>query len=450
MPAASCASYPLRTQQAFEAFRAGRFDEASAEFAEAAAEESEFLAGAEAGMVELTAGEWERARERFDAAAGAVRALEERALVSASGTAESLGSWLLNDTVRSYEGEGYERVYLHGALALCHLGLGNASGALVEAKRANQLLEREEELYEKKYRAGGFGHLLSALAYELSDQAGEARIDYERMVEKDVGTELAGQALVRLARAGGRPELEQWIARFGDVPRPPEDSATIVLLAGVGLGPFKEEFALTWPTGDGVLTFAVPTQVVRWQPVSSLQIDAIDEQGGATSARTVLVESVSTVARENLEDRIHWMAAKSVLRGVLKRELTQALVSSNDGNEGGAALAFLAGTLFQVATERADLRCWLTLPDSWQSARLFVPAGRTRLRVGAHGGSSVDLGEIELAPGEWVFVFARSLDTQLYAHRIGGRDVALQAERTLQNLLEHSAGGTGSAETYHP
>ncbi|TAJ16567.1 MAG: hypothetical protein EPO68_10910 [Planctomycetota bacterium] len=455
---ASCASYTQRTSRAFADFQGGRFDAAAKGFADRDNTDSKFLSGAEAGTVELTAGNWERAREQFDRAAAAVRDVEERALVSASGTAESLGSWMLNDTVQAYEGEGYERVYLHGALALCYLGLGDAAGALVEAKRANKLLEREEALYEKQYQAGGFGHLLSALGYELSGQMDDARIDYERMVEKGVGTELAGKALVRITRAGARDELAQWIERFGDVQPPPRDAATIVLVAGVGLGPYKQESSLVWPTSDGVLTYAAPTHVERPQPVAYLQLDATDASGATTSARSVLVEHVASVARENLDDRIKWMAAKSVLRGVLKRELTQAIVKANDGSDSSAGIAFLAGTLFQIATERADLRCWSTLPDSWQAARLFVPPGVQRLRLSALGGEASDLGEVELRAGEWVFIVARTIDSRLYAHRIGGRAIAEPvapssgeaAARTLELLNAHSAGGTGSPETSNP
>lgn len=455
---ASCASYTLRTERAFADFRGGRFDAAAQVYADRANTDSTFLSGAEAGTVELTAGNWQRAREQFDRAAAAVRDVEERALVSASGTAESLGSWLLNDTVKTYEGEGYERVYLHAALALCYLGMGDASGALVEAKRANKLLETEEALYEKQYRAGGFGHLLSALGYELSGQLDDARIDYERMVAKDVGTELAGKALVRITRAEGRDELAQWIERFGDVNPPPRDAATIVLVAGVGLGPFKQEASLTLPTGDGVLTFAAPVHAERPQPVASLQLDATDSAGAKTSARSVLVEHVSSVARENLDDRIKWMAAKSVLRGVLKRELTQAIVGANDGSDSSKAIAFLAGTIFQIATERADVRCWTTLPDSWQAARLFVAPGVHELELSALGGESTRLGAIELRAGEWVFVVARTIDNQLYAHRIGGRAViepvtpasGEEAARTLKRLHAHSAGGTGSPEHNNP
>ena len=70
----------------------------------------------------------------------------------------------------------------------------------------------EAKLYEKEYLAGGFGHFLSAVAYELRGENDQAYIDYVRMHEKGVGGELVRSALVRLARRLGRTnDLDQRI-----------------------------------------------------------------------------------------------------------------------------------------------------------------------------------------------------------------------------------------------
>ncbi len=73
-----------------------------------------------------------------------------------------------------------------------------------------------------------------------------------------------------------------------------------------------------------------------------------------------------------------------------------------------------------MITERADLRCWMTLPDSWQASRLFLPAGAWPLSVRA-GALTQPLGRFELAPGETMFVFVRTLGSQIHAYHVGGR-----------------------------
>ena len=409
---AGCASYPERTQEAFRAFQGGHFDQASASYADVELTGSEFLSGAEAGTAALAAGDWPAALEHLHRAAGAVDELEGRALVSASSLGEGLASWALNDTSLPYRGEGFERVYVHCGLAMGYLAQGLLDDVWVEVRLANRLLEAEEELYDVEYQAGGLGHFLSATAYEILGRLDEAYIDYRRMEEKGVGTQIAGRALVRIAtEMGWEDDVARWSEAYGPVADPPEDAASIVVVGGVGTGPFKIEGSLFVPTEDGAIPFAVPAYERRYQAVSGLRLVL----GSGESVRTDVLERVSDVAEQNLADRLAWMAAKSVARGLAKRELTKALEDNWD------LAGRVAGDLYAIISERADLRAWQTLPDSWQACRMFVPPGAHALRLEAVGGQGHDLGVFELDPGETMVILARSVEDRLYAHAIGGQ-----------------------------
>jgi hypothetical protein len=408
--AAGCATYPDRTHDAYFAFQGGHLKSAVDAYGDASVTGSDFLSGAESGTVALAAGDWSGAERGFARAVEVVEAMERRALVTVGDTAEHLAAWAVNDTVLEYYGEGFERVYLHAGLAMAYLALGRLEDVWVEARLANRLLEREEELYERSYQAGGLGHFLSALAYEIWGEPDEAYIDYRRMEEKGVGLELAGRALVRIAtELGYEDELPRLLEAYGpDYPRPP-DSATIVVLAGVGLGPVKAEARLDVPTPDGVFSWAVPDYVELPQPVQALELRV-----GSSSMRTAVLEDVSEVASANLGDRLAWMAAKSAARGALKLGLAGALA-----DDAGAVV----GSVYALVTERADLRAWQSLPDTWQAGRVFVPPGVHRLQLSAVGGFSLELGTFELVPGETMIVLARTVDTMLYAYPVGGLEV---------------------------
>ena len=407
-----CASYSSRTELALEGFRRGDLELAASDYQDESLTGSAFLSGAEAGTVLFADGRFDEALSSFEEAEAAVKDIEDRALVSASDLGEGLASWALNDTAQAYEGEGFERVYLHVFLGLCYLAAGQLEDVFVEVRRANELLETEEELYGKDYGAGGLGHFLSAVAYEVRGDFDEAFIDYRRMAEKKVGLEIAGPALVRLAKRLKRDDvLADLTARFGDITPPPADAASIVIIAGVGLGPYKEERSIAIETFDGLLKVAAPVFERRGQPVGNLRL-VVDD--GVGSIRTAVVEEVHRVAEENLDDRIFKIATKSVARTVAKRELTKKL------EEDHGLLGRIAGDLFSAATERADLRFWQTLPDTWQAARLFVAPGQHGLVLEAGPAGSVDFGRFELKPGETMFILARTVDYQLYAHAIGG------------------------------
>lgn len=416
--ACSCATYTQRTAGAVADFQNGHLAAAEATFADPKTTGSDLLGPLEAGMVALTAGQWASARTHFEAAALVVREIEDRALISATETAEGLASLAVSEGVKAYHGEGYERVLIHVCLALTYFAEGKLEDVWVEARRANQLLESEETLYEKQYQAGGMGHFLSAVAYEMVGEPGDAYIDYKRMHEKGVGTELAGRALVRLAqRLGRNDELPAWTEHYGPDIERPADAASVVLLAGVGLGPFKEETRLTLPLPGGTVQWAVPTLIRRPQVVRGL---ALVHAGSGTRVESSLVEDLGQVAQQNLDDRIGWLATKSAVRAGLKYAATDYLSDEH------GAVGWILGSVFTMATERADLRCWITLPDSWHGARLFVAPGEHEFSLESTGGESVALGRYELEPGETLVVLARTVEHHLYAYPIGGRRLDLE------------------------
>lgn len=415
----SCATYTQKTMQPLQQFERGDFEGAASVFSDSDVVGSPFLRGAEAGMVALAAGQWERAQQHLDSAADAVRELEERALLGPEELGEGMAALLVNESTAAYRGEGFERVQLHAALAMTYLARGNLDGVYVEARRANRLLENEEELYEKKYAAGGLGHFVSATTYELQGRYDEAFIDYRRMDEKGVGQEIAGKAMLRIAaRLRYDDHLPDLRERFGEPVEVPPDAASVVVLAGVGLGPFKVEETASFPTPSGLVQLSVPAFVSRPQPVAALELRVDD----GAPLRTSVIESVSTVARENLRDRMAWLAVRTTLRAAGKLIATDALTDHlrRDHGEGAAALGWLAGSIFTAATERADTRAWVTLPDTWQAARLFVAPGEHELLLEAVGGETVRLGRFRVESGETLIVLARTLGTRLYPHAIGG------------------------------
>jgi hypothetical protein len=412
---AGCTTYPHRTEAAFHAFQSGQLASAQEAYAKPETTGSEFLTATESGTVALANGDWDAAKSWFTKATEITKDFEDEALVNPVSAGETILSWTINEGMVRYQGEGYERVMIHASLAMAYLAKGDLSGAQVEVRRANALLESEEKLYEKSYVAGGLGHLISAVSYELEGKLSDAYIDYERMIDKDVGGAIAGKAIVRLSRTMKRTDdAENWEKRFGADEERPANAASVVVIAGVGVGPYKREITLPIPTGEGVLQWSVPESVRRAQPVTNLSFHIT---GGNRSVQTSVVEDVAAVAAENLKDRILWLSAKSAVRAFLKFELTKHLEDDTGG------IGQLIGVLFTVITEHADLRAWQTLPDTWQAARIFLEPGRHEMQLCAEGGESKSLGTFELQAGETMFVFARTIETRLFAYPVGGRRV---------------------------
>ena len=241
----------------------------------------------------------------------------------------------------------------------------------------------------------------------------EAYIDLQVLYDKGLGQELVGPSLVRLSKQLYREDDHaRFVAEFGEVEEVPRDAAKIVLLAGVGMGPSKVETRLDVPTSNGVFSWAVPSFTSTASYVDRLEVRAND-----LFASSVVIENVAQVAEKNLSDRMAYLSVRSAVRGVLKQKLAREL--RKEHGEG----AYVVAQLFAMATERADLRSWLTLPNTWQAARLYPRPGEVRLEIHASGGESHFLGIYDMDPGETIYLLVRTIGPRVFTQVLGGRRV---------------------------
>ena len=420
-----CRTYTERTSRAKALFESGRFEAAANLFEDTDYTGSTFLSGAEGGLAALMGGDLERAIDLLTRAAAFAEDVEDQSIADPTALAQTLTSWALSETAIDYKGEGYERVMVHACLGLSYLAQGSIDGLLVEVRRANALLSAEEKLYDTEYAAGGFGHFLSALGYELRGQYDEAYIDYYKLYEKGMALPLVQPAMIRSAKKARRLEdASNWIQQFGDVDPVPEDAAQVILIAGVGRGAEKVESRIDVPTSNGVFSWAVPHFAVPPQQIAELELQTADLR-----ARSVILEDVASVAEKNLSDRLAMLSVKSAVRGALKKELAREMRKQH--GEGAFAIA----QIFAIATERADLRSWTTLPATWQAARTYPRPGLVDIQLHALGGESIYLGTYDMEPGETIFLLARTVGPRVFAQVIGGHRVdsepAMAANPTL-------------------
>ena len=102
----ACATYTERTERALRDFQGGQFDPALRAYADPETTGSAFLAGAEAGTVALTAGDWQSALEHYHLAAAVVEDYWKLLMgEKASGEAEFVDLWRKLKTDDAYHVE---------------------------------------------------------------------------------------------------------------------------------------------------------------------------------------------------------------------------------------------------------------------------------------------------------------------------------------------------------
>ena len=336
-------------------------------------------------------------------------------------------SMLLNDNVLPYDGEDFEKVLINVFLALNYAEQGEADEALVEARKVDLKLREYAKQYEGKnrYQEDAFIRYVMGVLYESQGEINDAFISYRQSYEaykvyaREYGTPAPSfllDDLVRTATLMGFTEEADAYRTLGGTPysRPAKSGGSIVVVAYAGRGPVKQEERprVSIPDDKGVVhTFqvALPKFVPRHQPGRRYELSVLGpDSTSPLRAITETAENVTAIAAKTLEDRMALVYLKSGGRALLKflaAEKAKSELSKNSDDKLRNFLGSLAVDLAVGATERADLRCWRTLPAEFQITRLHLPPGEYTVRVASTDARYVLPGEkVRVAPGRTTFV----------------------------------------------
>lgn len=155
-----------------------------------------------------------------------------------------------------------------------------------------------------------------------------------------------------------------------------------------------------WQSGrklDYWLTVAMPDQVVVTPSVSTIKV---------ADRYSSVVENIAVKSVKAFDDGMTKTAVRAAGRALVKAKMHSEVKES-----GGEVAGFLMN-VFNVATERADTRSWLTLPYSISMLRLDLEPGIHTLEVklldvdGRVVGTQ-SISDINVEPGKWSFISRR-------------------------------------------
>jgi len=128
--------------------------------------------------------------------------------------------------------------------------------------------------------------------------------------------------------------------------------------------------------------------------------------GGTSLGQTVPICNVGALAARALEERMPGILTRQVARAVAKGAVAAAADNSGDG------FSSLAVLLYNIISEQADLRSWLTLPAHIQILNAWVEPGTPTVSLG--GGLWSE--EVTLNAGKTTFVYVSKIDLAVYSH----------------------------------
>jgi len=312
------------------------------------------------------------------------------------------GSILLNEGLVQYKGDDYEKVMVNAQIAINYLMLGDIDEALVEARRLNQKLYKYKYEAKKNYEQNPFAFYLSAMMWEAEKNADSAYIDYNNTFKVNPALPYLQEDLIRAAKNAQRPEeLAKWQKQFPDVKAKPEwkdkNFGEVVLIYQQGWGPRK------YPHPDF-------SSIPKLFPTTSFTKKAkliVSNGKKEWDEPSQIVLSVQDVAIKTLDDQYAPLIAKRVAGIAAKAVVADQIRQKNQ------LLGDLAW-IGMLAADRADLRQWSLLPESFQVAKLFLPVGEYKIKAvglsidNAPTGEEMDFGTIKVQPRKKTFLAWRS------------------------------------------
>jgi uncharacterized protein len=395
--------YPDSARSGVRAFEQGRFPAAAKQFEriEKADDDDAFLAYAEAGMAWHVAGEPQKSIETWHLAEKSLEEFTDRPTISGRSIVESIGSVLVNEKSLPYDGEDFEIALLHGFLAWDYLRMGNLNDAMVEVLRSYQIQNDAEERYAKEYGMNRFSRFVAAVTQEVDANFDEAEIDLNQLNEEVPGHPAIEMSLLRVQRLQGEgAKAERGLAQ-------------LVVIHESGRMPNKVSSEFRYSTKRSAGRVSLPKFGMPRSARNGLLVSLNNESIG----RTVVLEDVLDVARTNLDDRMAWVMTRSIGRAAAKTILIDQ-VAKKVTKKNGEGLGFLVsafGSLLQFATEKADLRSWITLPQTIEVFRASVEPGDHELAVQLPGQGILTLGIHSFRPGRPVLVTVRSFGGRAFA-----------------------------------
>lgn len=301
---------------------------------------------------------------------------------------ESFAAMMLDDRSLDYEGADYEHVLVRALLACSDL-MGDGKDALAYSL---QVLERQQQIMDAfedqngrrpkaDYKLVAFGSYLRAIILDENPRDRSAAVrEFRKVVEMEPGFRQGREDLRRAERG--------WHSHKGN--------GIVHVLALVGRGPFRVEVwekasadaiaiaQIIWnhnrnrgPTIINLQPIPIPALAFHGDNPDAVHV-GVDGQDAASTATVTNVDEIAAAEFKAMRD---YIMARAVLRRMLKvviveagKEVVEESGEDRHDKEGWKLLIDFLGLVW-TASERADLRCWSLLPQTFQVARLELPAG---------------------------------------------------------------------------
>lgn len=443
---AGCSNRELLKAQ--EAYRQGNLVEANEQIASYIDGSGDgvdrVIAHLEWGNIARAGNDFETSNYAFQLADEAIDQIDEEADISVSDEGVAL---LTNMNALPYRGKNYDRVMLSTYRALNFMQMGDIDAARVELRKAYQRqveavernAERIEEAKEEAELAKQDGgeerpaydadraqedeRFQEGFAEHYSDlDQYQAYADYVNpfseflqgiyFMSTAVDGDDAERARKSLERVSGMVPTNDWLkadlALANRVASGARVEPVTYVVFETGTAPERKQIRIDIPLF--LLTNEVDYVGANFPRLSEndLYVPSLTVEGAGQTVQTQLLSDIDSIVGQEFRNELPIIITKTLIASGTKAAIAYALKEATEGQNAWVAIGTrVATTIYQAATNEADLRTWATLPKQVHYARLATPEdGRLVLSCsGVHAPVTVDV-----MPGAVNIVLVRSIN----------------------------------------
>jgi hypothetical protein len=438
-----CATYGSKTEQARLMFSQGKYDDALKKLEKTRTSRSRLLYLMERGVVLHYAGRYQESNQSFEEAEILAEDLYTKSI------SREAGALLTSDNILPYEGEKFERALIHYYRALNYIYLRLPDDALVECRKVGFLLQKYRDESEGKstaYSDDAFMQYLAGMLFEWQGEVNDAFISYRKAEEaygkykQEYGVPHPPSLendLLRTSKAlGFMDEHERYLEKYGgsyDDTETGDENGQLIIIHDNGFAPTKTAAEIVFPIlkadkiGESIdvwaysgklrarvgshysdveleylLRVSIPRYASRRPGIAYMKV-GVD----GVKASSELVEDVEAIALRNFAEREPRILLKTIARGVTK------YLAFRTARKKKGEIAGLLVNIVNIATEEADTRSWLTLPNNIGMVRMSLPPGKYDLQLSFHSknGQQIDsasLQNVEIRERDFTFLNYRT------------------------------------------
>ncbi len=371
-----CATYQSKLTRPLIYLQNGHADQAAAMLKEDAFKESDdqLVYLLDYGLAEQAAGAYKESNKAF------LQAADVAELKDYHSISRIAGSLVLSEGMVQYKGDEYEKLLIHVYAALNFLMLKQYDEARVEVRRIHERVDKLKMDGEKFFEENPFAFYISALIWEQTGNSDSAYIDYKNTFKYAPHFAQVREDLLRMSYIKGRQDdYAKYKQQFSDVKIKEKEwkdksQGELVVIYQQGRGPKKQPH----PSSNN-LPKLYPTYSSGVQARVFINDKLKDETSILLDLQDLAISTLDRQYAALIAKRVAGVAVKAVIASQVDRHA-----------EGLGQLAWIAMNM----ADQADLRQWVTLPQTFQVARITLPPGKYKMKIAAINVGDSETGEM--------------------------------------------------------